>query len=678
MKYQNLLLSFSLAAAVSFGATLCAQAKMTPEQQKKAAAEAKAKADREARQKAFEEYRAIYNEAMKLSRENQYSKIAPLCEKMLVSFDKIAKFGPISQNELRGFEAIAHIYRWQWKNFKNETKHFYEEIIKRGDGDVAVGWIEMYAQFLKEQRMMKAEEIAKVLETRYKVKNISEPRLIRLLISDGKLTEADAKIVKLVAAEKEPEKKIGVYRQFLNNFKDKRVYGAQFANKYYKELMKLTTEPNSKCRLMGEYANFAEQFAFLSMDEVDKLKADRRKIPGLSKEMQLDLLCGDIHNVMLPEEAQAVVEKAMAAAGDDVKMRTKVLSACQSAFLGREAYVRMRDVAWFHSFWEKNIIALPPILGYHVYSGFLSSYLSDMATTDKLGDVEKMFQRFVASSLKHKKAAAADYAKKLAEKKALDKKLTDLKLGIDELNKQIREEKDNAKRAAMEKRIKNMREDYNATNASCGAAGRTAGAAYDALNKHNEHLSISYNMLSECYLKLGRRYMESTDPVFLRKAIAVQKQRIANVDSVYDKMASYSRIMNFAIEAEDYALARQIYAEAKVYAEKEIAKLDPRHKHPIDRIRGSVDIMKYPLAFISYYEEDYAKAIELLLPLTENTHRDYVGRVYEFIVRAYVAQGEYANALKFTDKMVDNAPWYMKNRFKQMISEMKERMAEAK
>ena len=44
MKYQNLLLSFSLAAAVSFGTALCAQAKLTPEQQAKAAAEAKAKA----------------------------------------------------------------------------------------------------------------------------------------------------------------------------------------------------------------------------------------------------------------------------------------------------------------------------------------------------------------------------------------------------------------------------------------------------------------------------------------------------------------------------------------------------------------------------------------------------------------------------------------------------------
>ena len=51
--------------------------------------------------------------------------------------------------------------------------------------------------------------------------------------------------------------------------------------------------------------------------------------------------------------------------------------------------------------------------------------------------------------------------------------------------------------------------------------------------------------------------------------------------------------------------------------------------------------------------------------------------VQDILKIPYVALGKYEDALNFTDKMVEYAPWYMRNRYKQMISELKERMADA-
>lgn len=676
MKYQNLLLSFSLAAAVSFGATLCAQAKQTPEQQAKAAAEAKAKADREMKQKLLHEFRMIRGEAHKLASYKEFAKIAPYCEKMLVYFDKIAKFGPLSQNELREFETIAHIYRWNWRDYKTETKRFYEEIIKRADGDVCVGWIEMYAQFLKEQKISPQEDINKVLASRYQVKGISDTRLIRLQISDSKLEDADAAIMKLVAAESDPAKKIGIYRQFVKDFQNKKVYGSSFLNKYYKDMMKLVSAPDDKSRLMREYASFAEQYAILSMDEVDKLYAESIKIPGLSNKYLVEYYGNQVARTNDSATVKGDFDKGMAIAGDDFALRSKMISAVLRLG-GYHAVVRFQNLPWFPAIFEKEVkgnVALRP----GTYKDMLNAYLGGYANSGRLAEVEKLFKSFIAVDLKLKKDADAESAKKTAARKAVAQEREKIQLNIQELDKQIREEKDNAKRDALNKRITDLRAKSRELFAAHEEANRAERAANEKASQMNERLSHVYNALTNCYKNLARRYMESSDPVFLRKAVGVQKQRIANVTAVNSKLDACNEIMNLALAIRDSALADQIHAEAKALIEKEIAAAEKRNdKGAVGRMLDRLNVMAYPTAFLAYHNEDYAKAVELMLPLTKNPNRNYAANLYEYLVRSYVALGKYEDALKFTDKMVNHAPGYMRNRYKQMISELKERMADA-
>lgn len=675
MKYQNLLLSFSLAAAVSFGAALCAQAKQTPEQQAKAAAEAKAKAEYEAKQKLWNEFRAIRTEAHNLASQKEFSKIAPLCEKMLEYFDKIAKSGPLSQNELREFETIAHIYRWNWKDYKNETKRFYEEIIKRASGDVCVSWIEMYAQFLKEQKINTPEEIAKVLERRYQVKDISDMRLLRLEISDGKLEDADAKIMKLAAAESDPAKKIAFYRQFVKDFQAKKVYGSQFLNKYYKEMLKLASAPDEKSRLMGEYAAFAEQYALLSMEEVDKLQTEKFKVAGLSANYLVECYDNMIRNTNDLETVKGNFDKGMAAAGNNPALRSKMLSAVLRLG-GASAKVRFTDLPWINETFEKEVkgnVALRP----GTYKDMLNAYLGGYANTGRLAEVEKLFKSFIAVDLKLKKDADAESAKKTAARKAVAQEREKIQLNIQELDKQIREEKDNAKRDALNKRITDLRAKSRKLFAAHEEANREERAANEKASQMNERLSHVYNALTNCYKNLARRYMESSDPVFLRKAIAVQKQRFSDASSAQTKLDACISIMDMALILHDEAQADQTWAEAKTIAEKAIAAAEAKNdRHAVNRMRDSLNTLSYPVAFTKYHNGDYAKAIELMLPLTEKPHRNYAANLFEYLVRAHVALGKYEDALKYTDKMVDHAPGYMKNRYKQMIAELKERMAE--
>ena len=676
MKYQNLLLSFSLAAAVSFGTALCAQAKLTPEQQAKAAAEAKAKADREMKQKLWHEFRTIRGEAHKLASYKEFAKIAPYCEKMLVYFDKIAKFGPLSQNELREFETIAHIYRWNWKDYKTETKRFYEEIIKRADGDVCVGWIEMYAQFLKEQKISPQEDINKVLASRYQVKGISNMRLIRLQISDNKLEDADAAIMKLVAAESDPVKKIGIYRQFVKDFQNKKVYGSSFLNKYYKDMMKLVSAPDDKSKLMREYASFAEQYAILSMDEVDKLYAESIKIPGLSSKYLVEYYGNQVARTNDSATVKGNFDKGMAIAGDDFALRSKMVSSVLSLG-GYHAVVRFQNLPWFPAIFEKEVKGNVAI-SQTDYRWKLEAYLNGYANSGKLAEVEKMLQRFIAEDLKIKKNAAADHAKKLAAVEAIRQEREKNQLNIQELNKQISAEKDNAKRAALNKRATELREKGKELNSAWDTANRAERGANEFARKTDDRLSYAYNVLANCYKNMARRYMESSDPVFLRKAVGVQKQRIANVTAVHSKLDACNEIMNLALTIRDTAQADQIHAEAKALIEKEIAAAEKRNdKGAVGRMLDRLNVMAYPIAFLAYHNEDYAKAVELMLPLTKNPNRNYAANLYEYLVRSYVALGKYEDALKFTDKMVEHAPWYMRNRYKQMISELKERMADA-
>ncbi len=415
-------------------------------------------------------------------------------------------------------------------------------------------------------------------------------------------------------------------------FSKYKVYGSKFANKYAKIIMGLQKDkPADFIRTIQWYAVYARDYALITDEEFDKMIADCYTLPGVTSQEIVSMRCFEIQGEESKTDACALAVKAL---DHDAKTPGERISIYQAI-----ARVRHGDSVCpaLVELLEKRAFQEDAFFTERAFTGRLREIANNYVTgcTDaRYEEANKFLTGFAARAKGFVVTAKAAFEK--AEKEFNSYEDGGFKTDKD-------------KRAAGKKRDE-LRKIFN--------------DAKEKLRVARESTVFLHEARVNFYTKFAKRYYDEPSPVMLKKAIAVREEILAilSPDDERGKVNQQRRIMFIAYDAKDYAHVKKMAAIILSNTDANIEK-DTSFKAWAN----------YALGFVAYDEEDYEKALAFLVPLTTRNDREFNQRLYEKIVRSYVALGNYKEALKYTDKMVEFAPRYMKDRYKQQIEELKER-----
>jgi len=307
-----------------------AEKKAKEEARKKAEAEKKAKA--EAERKAREEARANANEANKLAGEFREAVKAQKFEEAAA----IAK----KAHDLFGKPGVPGL-DWYVKNFtafdfvkakpENRQKAFpviaenWRFFIPKATGDKRVDMMNAYIAVLALNKDA-AKELVQVKADRYKVEGISKALLLKLYVADNEFAKADS-VAELLLKEVKPEDIDKAYLGIIAGYTSQGIFSCEAAKKWWDRYYTVPATGDAKYRKLDAYANFLETYALASMEEVDKIRAERDAVKDLTPAFKFDIALKKLSNGDTDEVYQKNLKAALDAAGKDPVLRMKVYTA---------------------------------------------------------------------------------------------------------------------------------------------------------------------------------------------------------------------------------------------------------------------------------------------------------------------------------------------------------------
>lgn len=534
-------------------------------------------------------------------------------------------------NNLKNTEIAAEL--------KTYLKGFYEKMLTKTTGDLKIQNLQDYADFLKKNKMADQDKINAILKQRYSVKDVSPRKMVEILAADLELEKADAAAQKWLNEQKDNKGKISVASTLARNiFSKHKVYGSKFANKYagiWMELLKEEGSPSAKIQAIHWYAPYARDYALISDAEYSKLMASRYTIKDLSSSDLNSIYCHDIKQENGTLESEALMKKAIAAA--------KTAGERANVYLALSRTIHNTPVFEFlPAVMENKALADEELYTKREQQNNLRHLLSNYVnrcTATRYTESNK-FMNALAVKAKTR-IAPAEVAAKAAE--------ADLKKFEFGTFKTMKD------RAQANNLLNEKRNEVRKTATQLEVVRNSAVQVYAWLHELNK--------------KFADRYYAPSNPVELKRAIAAKEQIIAILPDkdVRGKALHLRDIIFLAYDAKDYALV------------KKIAKEILSNKAPeLEKDNTAKIWATYALGFTAYDEEAYSDAVKYLQPMTYRNDHVFKDRLYEKLVRSYVALGEYEEALKYTDAMVKNARYYMRARLEQQVQELKERAEEAK
>ncbi len=623
MKYKTkillLLSAFAVAAApmISYGAET--------KEQKEARLKAE-KAERELKQANAKKVNELYQQFYK-SFQNDPERTKKILDEIV---GMVGVPGGPDIQRVYGFHTNL-IRNEKAAEYKEYLKGFYEKMLTMTAGDLKAQNYQDYADFLKKNKMADEKKTAELLASRYQVKDVSGKKLVEMYAADLELEKADAVAQKWLAEQKDSKGRINVTSHLAKNvFSKYKVYGSVFADKYAKLwLAELKDSPADMISAIHWYAPYARQYALITDAEYDKLMASRYTLPGAASKDINNAYCFDIIREAGSVEREELFKKATAAAKTS-RERIEVYKA-----VSRKPYHGAPDLKILPQLLEKALTEEESLYTDRwVMRDIVNSYVgcSDL----RFAEAEKFLNDLAVKAIKR----ASDLTAKI---KAAEQAFEKFKDG------EFKTMKDRTQASKLHQEKTAFVRDLKAQQ-----------------NVVNDALVSIYSALSNLEKKHAVRYYDDPNPVLLKRAIDA-RQKLANflpADNMNGKLEQQREMVLLALDSQDYALVRKIAGEI-------LSVKDPKfEKH------NALIWAKYALGFAAYEEEDYAKAIEILLPMTERNDYNFNERLYDNIVRSYVALGQYDEALKYTDKMVQSAKWFMRERLKQQVEELKERAKE--
>lgn len=646
MKHKTIWFLSCLAAAVALAPmTLdAAPANETKEQR-----EARQKLERENRSK----YNDLYSKFNTLCAARKFADADPIVTEML---SMLGKPGVATHNQ--AWTQIRNPLTWGNDKVGLEILHrVYENILPKVTGDAKIDAIQSYSEFLQKNKKGTEEKIKALLAERYKVKDISSRKMVECLIFDGDLEKAEPVADKMIADEKDINKKISVLEWLAKRaFSNLKVYGSKYSNKYYKMLLNMEMEADRKVGMIQDYANFARQYAILSDEEIDKLLASRLTLKGLTNKGKISCICYDINQARYLGDSELLYSlwmKSVTMPKTDAE-RISLYNTLGNAFWDVQKHPKHPEI------FEKYILADVDLYvrasSSHYYSSHLNGY-NRFCRAGRFAEAEKFMNSLLVKS-------SVIVGQKLKDFKAAEKNIETLAATVDKLKADEDKTQDNAakskirdQRNKVQNTLNEARREINPVKRSYDSARRVYIATCDGMK----------NM----YVNEAQRYYEPADPATLKKAVAILDKQFAAYDDneTSSKLRVLVNIAKYSVQAGDYAKAEAAAAKAKELLG------DSTNREFLAQYANT--LVHQGLA--RYAQEKYQEVIDILLPIREiiDTGRDFKGEYYDALVRSYVALGQYKEALKYTDQMVMFAPGYMKNRLKSHVDELKERAAEA-
>ena len=689
MKYASMLLVLTLATALPAGEAttpeprlneqaeqnrkqnteLAQKAAKTSDAEAKAKAEAKKKAEAQEKRRNWGAYYDLKNQMANAAARKDFAKVDALSPALYALMDKPSQLGT------RRFGITLSFLGGDRKKNAATLKKHYEFLISKASGDVKGDWMTGYAKLLKEQKLAEEDEIAKILADRYKIAELSSMKRIEFLVADNELEQADALASEVIAGEKEMAKKAKIYGQLVRFFSQKKVFGSPYVNRYYQAWIAVAPTPDAKAKVTGQYADYAKEYALMSDEEADERFASGLNMPGVTDACKVSMLCGRLRNTPGAEQ-EAVAKNALALAGADFKARLEVYKSAISLGSPYSA-----PAEWLPGFAEKAAADQEWVDHLRDYARFLRDYAA-RCRIRRLDAASKFLEGECARMVKLNAVAAADHQTRTAvvqkAKDALQKAQAAEKIAKDNLKAKWNNLPERKKAEAELRAKRELRDEASKFLQAKSQEERAAGRAASNLEGC---VCAAYDALSQLYDAGAHRLYESKNPYLLKKAITAQQKKLAVISdpfSNYTKLETLLKIADLAYDARDYALVRQAAAEAEALCQAaEGSVRDSRDKRRGIEFRKRLVRVRYPLGFAAYDEENYGEAVTQFLPLIDRNDYRRRGAVCEKLVRSYTALGDLDNAVKYSDRMLETAPRFMKKRFEQQIKELKERAAEA-
>ncbi len=317
--------AFAIILSACFAVTAFAQAQpaKTPQQtaQEKAAAEkaakeAAAKAEREKADANRKKYNEIFQKWQALVNQGKAAESGSLAMEIAAMYGQP---GVAANHAMHIANSLGRA-----KNDKAALEfkvQFMNVAIEKTDGDIKVNLMTELANTLKTNKLADEKAIAKLLNDRYAVKNITPMRLFQLYVADNRLDEAEKTARAMIDAEKDSRKLGTLFSSIVRAFDGKKVFGSTYGQKFYLLWMEKAGTP----LVINAYARYAQKYALLSEAEVQNLFDSRFSAPGITDTIKMELHLKD----MTAEQfyAKEHFAKALAAAGNNEELQYKVYSA---------------------------------------------------------------------------------------------------------------------------------------------------------------------------------------------------------------------------------------------------------------------------------------------------------------------------------------------------------------
>lgn len=453
------------------------------------------------------------------------------------------------------------------KDLKTADK-LYKAMIAATNGNDKATLMTRYADFLKQNKLAKADEINKIKADRYKVKGISDYMLFDMLAADKRLEEADA------VAKKLPQDSRTV-AHILSAFQKNGFYGSAFAQKYYKKHLELTTDPVRKIQEMQKYADYCRTYALMSDEEIDKFLTTRSQVPGITDAGRFEIKLYDLQKAP-DNETRIKIARELIGLVKTENQNNALISGMRNLGTIPEVF----------EIYEKHILPYGKTAGHITHCA--ANYTAASKNAGRYKDAEKYITAFALK-------------------------------------------------------------------------GNTAG---------------HYKALGAFYEVFAQRYYAEQDPVLLKKAMAAYQKvySLSPEDDYYTKMEMLLRLTD---------LSRQINDRNGVerYAKQGMAMEIPekyRLRQNCENAKAFLFVM--PRVQAAYAEHDYETVVKILEPVI-GKRQHYPGAsspdsgtAYEILVRSFVALKQYENAFKYTDDMIRTAPYYMRQRLTVQVNELKQRI----
>ncbi len=518
-------------------------------------------------------------------------------------------------------------------------KGFYEKMLTRTTGDLKVQNLQDYADFLKKHKLADQAKIDAVLAERYKVKDISFRKLAEIYAAELELEKADAAGEKWLAAAKDDREKINTASHLARNvFSRYKVYGSKFADKYAKIWMSLLKDnPSAMISAINWYGPYAQTYALISDAEYEKIMASRYSLPGATSADLCTAYVHDIEREASLQEADNLWKKAFAAAKTAAERFRIYQAICRVRVHGRNIDPLKKHRA---ALWERVLTGDKELYDSERWAGTLKQILDNYIYHSNLNytDANKFLNALAADI--RKLIAPADVAATAAE--------ADLK--------------------KFESESKNMKDRQQAQNTITDMRNKMRDARTKAENVRTAAITV-YTALANLNQKYAARYYAAPSPMELKRAIAAREQIIALIPENRDgeKLTQKREMAKLALDAKDYALVKKLA--------KEVLSTPVNPKNPKTYETEKIYVTYY-LGFTAYDEENYKDAVEYLQPMTYRNDYHFNERLYDNLVRSYVALGQYKDAVKYTDNMIKYAKHYLRSRLQEQVKELKERAEE--